>query len=228
VTALDAMVAGSVSGPQGSASVQSPPRSEARVGRSVLRPQVRRVGLKTFASGLAFIVPVYGVAVALAADAGHLMSTIMSGSALACAAALVAVRMASARIELSDAGIVEHGILPRGVVTDRSELASALIVPVYDADGVKARPQLFIADAAGRTLLRMRGGYWSAKQINAVAMYFGISIVVSEPLTRVELRRRHGIRLYWFERHPRLAWLGKCVASLAVIAVLITSVNGAI
>lgn len=105
-------------------------------------------------------------------------------------------------------------------------IESVLIVTTYRGQSLDTVPQLFLLDAYGEALLRMRGQFWSNDSIEAVASAFDVPVRrVDEPLTRAGLRRDHAPLLYWFERWP---WLGALVlagaiATLSLVLILLMS-----
>ncbi|HEY4268163.1 MAG TPA: hypothetical protein VGM94_08235, partial [Galbitalea sp.] len=64
---------------------------------------------------------------------------------------------------------------------------------------------LFVADAAGHRLLRMRGRYWSARNMEQVARHLGAVVTrANQSVSTHELHAEWPGLLYWFERVPPL------------------------
>lgn len=130
-------------------------------------------------------------------------------------------------ITIDERGIRERGYFGRLVGTPPSAIDSILIVRVLAGSSLGASTQLFVLDPQGRTRLRMRGQFWPADAIAAVERALGVPVQkVPTPLTRRELRLGFRSNLYWYERHPHLAFPALVVASLAVAIPVFTAING--
>jgi hypothetical protein len=61
--------------------------------------------------------------------------------------------------------------------------------------------QLFVCDAQGRCLIRMRGQFWANREMNALTEALGVPVaVLPDVVTLRELSREHPRLAYWFER----------------------------
>lgn len=83
-------------------------------------------------------------------------------------------------------------------------VARAVLLDLHRTLAAEPRRQLFVLDADGRVLLRMRGDYWTTESIHAVASHLVTVPVehVENALTLDELQRTNPLMLYWFERRP--------------------------
>ncbi|WP_411719990.1 hypothetical protein [Mycetocola sp.] len=68
----------------------------------------------------------------------------------------------------------------------------------------QSRLQMFVLDAGGRPLVRMRGEYWSRNGINRIASHLTMAPIehIDHPVTLDELQTTRPEMLYWFERRP--------------------------
>jgi hypothetical protein len=83
-------------------------------------------------------------------------------------------------------------------------VARAVLLDLHRTLAAEPRRQLFVLDAEGRVLLRMRGDYWSTHSIHEIATHLVTVPVehVESALTLDELQRTNPLMLYWFERRP--------------------------
>ncbi|GGF12444.1 hypothetical protein GCM10011399_02970 [Subtercola lobariae] len=130
------------------------------------------------------------------------------------------------RIDIEPDGLIENGFFAHDRRIAAKRIASAVFIPVYRGQSLETTPQLFLLDASGELLVRMRGQYWSTADINAVASAFGAPVrTVDEPLTRAQLRVDYVDHLYWFERWPwvRVACLVGGIAALSLVLIVLLS-----
>jgi hypothetical protein len=123
---------------------------------------------------------------------------------LVIAAAASAILFSRANITLVNNGVVERGFL--GVLhrVDRDRLDHVYIAPVYAGDSQQTTLHLFAISLEGKTLLRMRGQFWAAQDVHAVADHLGVRVETPRwPLTLAELSRARPGLVYWFEQTPR-------------------------
>ena len=115
--------------------------------------------------------------------------------------------------------VSERGFFTSNRVASK-RIESVLIVRAYRGHSLDLAAHLFLLDASGDALLRMRGQFYSIDSIEAVAAAFDVPIRrILEPMTRAELRRDHAPLLHWFERWP---WLGVAVAAGTIAALSLT------
>jgi hypothetical protein len=130
------------------------------------------------------------------------------------------------RLVIEPDGFIENGFFSHDRRISAKRVASAVIVPVYRGQSLETAPQLFVFDASGELLLRLRGQYWSSDDVHAVADAFGVPVrTVSEPLTRAQLREDYAPYLYWFERWPwvRVVCLVGGIAALSLLLIVLMS-----
>jgi hypothetical protein len=91
---------------------------------------------------------------------------------------------------------------------------------VYTSDGSESRPQLVVFGADNNRLLRMRGHYWTRKDMDIVAAAIDVPAhSLPETVSMGELRSDYPHALYVLERHPVL------VAAVAVLGTVVTAVG---
>ncbi|UFS57911.1 hypothetical protein [Subtercola endophyticus] len=144
---------------------------------------------------------------------------------------LVAISLFSrVRIEIEPDGITENGFFVHNRRFAAKRIASAVIVPVYRGQTLETTPQLFVLDATGELLLRMRGQFWSEQSVQAVATAYGVPLrIIAEPLTRQQFRADFPDLVFWFERWPwvRIACLVGGISALSLLLIaLLSSANG--
>jgi hypothetical protein len=97
--------------------------------------------------------------------------------------------------------VTERGFFGRVHSFSTSEVASVVMLDLYQSGALDTDPQLFLVDADGCLLLRMRGQFWSHASMETLADVLGKRVVrVPEPVTLRELNRARPQLLYWFER----------------------------
>ncbi|MEF2978797.1 hypothetical protein [Subtercola sp. YIM 133946] len=130
------------------------------------------------------------------------------------------------RVVIEPDALVENGFFTHNRRIAAKRIASALVVQVYRGQSMETAPQLFVLDAAGELLLRMRGQYWGDESVHAVANAYGVPVRVSaEALTRAQLRADHPELVYWFERWPwvRTFCLVGAIAALSLLMIALMS-----
>ena len=104
-------------------------------------------------------------------------------------------------ILISPAGITERGFFGQLHVIPTSVVGSIITLELYRSGSLDTQPQLFVIDAEGHLLLRMRGQFYSRVSMETVIDGLEAPVVrVPEPLSLRDLRRLRPELLYWFER----------------------------
>jgi hypothetical protein len=108
-----------------------------------------------------------------------------------------------AGVALAPDGIREREYFSPMVFTPVEAIASVIVVKLCDSYGHHVSRQLFMIDAEGRTLLRLRGQLWHPSDLKLVADFYSVPVRRVEPaMTWPEFRRDYGRNLVWWERHP--------------------------
>ena len=119
---------------------------------------------------------------------------------------------------VGSSGIAERGFFGLSKYVPRADIGSIVLVNTFRTGAAEAVPQLFVCDAAGSQLLRMRGQFWSRSSMHLVSEALDIPLdEINDEVTRTELLEDHPGLLYWFERHP-------VVVAIAMIAAILVAV----
>lgn len=132
----------------------------------------------------------------------------------------------SATIWVSRTEVSERGFFGTRRRFPVAEIDSILVATTVGSGGELQR-QVFIRDAAGRLLVRMRGQFWSAESMDAVVTTLPVPVVKIDEVTTIkELRQQYPQLLFWFERRPVLALAVTAGVSLLIGVVLFVFLRG--
>jgi hypothetical protein len=188
----------------------------ARPATVLLRPSRPAPWAAVIPGLVAAVLPPYATAFLLAAPRGRFLAISIAAAITLLLVLAVGWRLARTRVLMDDRGIVEHWLLGTRR-TAAEQVASALVITLYDSQSLLPRRQLFLLDAQQRTLLRLGGRWWNDAAMTAVLRHFDIPVETApDPVTLRELRRSRGAQLRWYERHPVL-----CTVCLVPIGVLV-------
>jgi hypothetical protein len=181
---------------------------------TVLKPVWQADRLPIVAALLATLLPGFVTSFVLASSGGDVRPVSVLAAVTVLLVAALAWRFTRTRLQLDGRGIIEYRLfLPARRITT-GQVASAVMLTLYDDETLRQRRQLFLLDAEERTVLRLRGGSWTDAQISAVARHVDVAVrTFAEPVTLRQLRRDRARQLSWQERHP-----------IAVVAVLVAVV----
>jgi hypothetical protein len=186
-------------------------------GSLLLRPR-RDLWLAAWGACAAFVFPLFLSLYLITIPTGRWAPFAVAHALVMGAFALAAQRLHGAGIHLSPDGIRERAYFMSTVFTPVDRIASVLVVRLLDRNSEGMSRQLFIVDAAGQTLLRMRGQLWHAADFNRIIDFYAVPAhVVDDPMTWPELRRsmyRHNLSNW--ERRPYLTG-GAIIFFLALI-----------
>ncbi len=132
----------------------------------------------------------------------------------------------SATIWVSPTEVSERGFFGTRRRFPVAEIDSILLATTAGSGGELQR-QVFIRDAAGRLLVRMRGQFWSPESMDAVVTTLPVPVVKIDEVTTIkELRQQYPQLLFWFERRPVLALAVTAGVSLLIGVVLFVFLRG--
>ena len=195
----------------------------------VLRP-IRSLIVQSRAVLAATTLPVFAAMLWFAIPRGTCFRVLIAMAVVASLYVATAYLFSRVRIDIEPDGIIENGFFARNRRTAAKRIASALIVPVYRGQSLESAPQLFLLDASGELLLRMRGQFWSEQSVRVAATAYGVPLrSIAEPLTRQQLRTEFPELVFWFERWPwvRVACLVGGIATLSLLLIaLLSSTSG--
>lgn len=172
----------------------SPRTIRVHVRRSVLL----QGALVCFALTIPTLVTLYWLAI----PAG-LGAWVLALQILVMAASIVSVvQFLRASVSVTETELVEVGFFGPVHRAPISEIGRAIILPFGRYATAKPTMQMFVLDRSGRLVLRMRGEYWTAEDIQLIAEQL-VTVPVEHVDTTVtldELQRTNPRMLYWFER----------------------------
>ncbi|WP_210480929.1 hypothetical protein [Naasia sp. SYSU D00948] len=188
---------------------------------------MRDLWLEGWLSFAAMSLPAFAALYIVTASTGWWPAVLIAQIAATGVFAAVAGRLRGAGVVLDADGIYERAYLRSTVFTPRQLVAEVLVIPVHRTLLDEVTHQLFMVDAAGRTLLRMRGQLWHRRDLYAAAHHFDVPVRVLEPaLTWAQLRRSPYRRnLERFERHPLITATSLAVLTVAVITPVLAVVT---
>ena len=153
-------------------------------------------------------VPASVTALALAYFNGDLRPIVGAVIATVVVIAIGVWRLIGFRLVLDGDGLRYWGPVAQGRRVMKSQVVRAVDLLIFSEERLQSDRQLFLVDAAGKTLVRMNGMWWSDDQLAAVAQHFEVPLdTIPETMTARELRRIRAVQLQWFERHPVLGFL---------------------
>jgi hypothetical protein len=169
----------------------------------VLRP-FHDLFVRGLTAVLALTTPVFAVLYWLTIPDGD-WTIVLGAHALVVLATIVGVyRFFSATITLCADGVRERGFFGGTRLIRPADVGSILLARLYDGSTLDTLPQLFVTGHDGLVLLRMRGQFWSAEDMERVAEELDRPVTRAEDfMTMTQLRRTSPELLYWFERLPR-------------------------
>ena len=192
-----------------------------RVVRVRNKPSLLRNGLIAFAaSGI----PVFGALLWLGVTQGTWPWVLVILAVTVVLALLFVWRHHSGFTEVRG-GVLRKQAFASRVSVPVASIARIVLAETYEGSSADTAAQLLALDARNRRVMRMRGRYWSAADMRAIAEATGAPILVeSDPLT---LHQFYGLfhgTAYWYEGRRWLAVvaiaLGLFLALLVMAALL--------
>lgn len=151
----------------------------------------------------AFCVPAFGVLLFLTVPDGPWVAVVVCEVITLLLLALAIYRYLRLGIWVDAAGIAERGFFFTRRRIPLAQIGSMVSASTFLGGGADTVPQLFVCDPGGRTLVRMRGQFWSLESMVAVMTILDAPLVeIEHPVSLAELQRTHPGLLYWFEQHP--------------------------
>jgi hypothetical protein len=128
-------------------------------------------------------------------------------------------------IWVDDDSVRERGFLTRVRTVPRATIKSAILVNTFTGTGTDTLAQLFVLNADGARVLRMRGQFWSRESMETVIGRLKVPVTeVTEAASLAELRVDYPALLYWFERYPAFAGIifagGAGIVGIIVVLLL--------
>lgn len=197
-------------------------------GSRLFRPQ-RRLWFAAWIAWLAFTTPVFAAAYMLTIAQGHWMPFAIAHGALLIVFALAEWRLRGAGVLFGADGIREREYFSRMTFTPASAVAAVLIVRVRDSYSDEVSQQIFVMDAAGGTLLRLRSPLWDVTDLVEMIEFYDVPVRVEESeMTWQQLRREYGSKLQAWERYPALTAAFGIVVSVLLMVGAVTALRVAV
>ena len=166
----------------------------------VLRPHGHLLRQTTL-SILAFFAPVFAVLYWLTIPLGEWAPVAIAQALVMIGAGIGIAGYMRTCIWVDETGITERGFFGRTTNFNRDQVASVVVLELYQSGAIDTHPQLFVTGIEGQLLVRMRGQFYSRGAMETVADELGAPVVrVPDPMTLTELNRLRPELLYWFER----------------------------
>ena len=166
----------------------------------VLRPHGHLLRQSTL-SILAFFAPVFAVLFWLTIPLGEWVPVLIVMLLVMLGATVGIVGFLRTCVWVDDTGISERGFFGQVTSFPAAQVASVVVLELYQSGAIDTHPQLFATGSDGRLLVRMRGQFYSRGAMETVADELGAPVVrVPDPMTLAELNRLRPELLYWFER----------------------------
>ena len=170
---------------------------------------------------LAFLVPISTVLYFLTVPDGPWHGVLVSQIVVVAVFVLAVISYRSTGFWVSRSGISERGFFGRWSYVPVESIVMILLANTYRGSGSDTAPQLFVCDADGKQILRMRGQFWSVENMRIVSETLDIPLTeLGESVSTSELLDSHPGLLYWFERHPVVIAIAVCLAVVAAAGLL--------
>ena len=155
---------------------------------------------------LAFAVPAFGALLYLTVPNGPWVVVVVGEVVALLLLALGVYRYLRLGIWVDAAGLAERGFFLSRRRIPLAELGSIVSADTFQNGGADTVPQLFVCDPHGRTLVRMRGQFWSRESMDIVVATLGAPVIeIDHPIAIADLNQQYPGLLYWFEKRPALA-----------------------
>jgi len=170
---------------------------------------------------IAFFVPTFGVLYFLTIPSGLWPVVLVAQLIVIAAFGYAIIAYVRLGVWVTTEAIAERGFFGITQRYTRHQLGSTVFVNTYHGGWVETAPQLFICDADGNQLIRLRGQFWSRETMQTVMDTLDVPLTeIDHPVSNSELHALYPGLLYWFERRPVVAALlfaGVLVVGCAVI-----------
>lgn len=164
-----------------------------------------------------FTIPIFFSLYVIVVPTGRWLPFVIAHVALLLLFTLAARRLSGAGIALAADGIREREYFSGMVFTPVEAIASVVVVRVRKSNSDDVSEQVFMLDAEGRTLLRLRSQMWHAADLNQMINFYAVPIRRDEAaLSWSQLRHLHGRNLDRWERHPIVT-----VSALALLILVV-------
>lgn len=188
----------------------------APTGLERLRPLPSLLHRGGFAT-LAFLGPVFAALYFLTIPDGAWPAIVVAHAIATLAFGLAAIAYSRVSVWVEPEAITERGFFGRLTRLPTADIGSILLVHTYHGGGADTLPQLFLCDRDGAQVIRLRGQFWSIKNMATICETLDVPLTeIGEAVTTKELLARYPGLLYWFERRPLFA--GAILAVVMLVA----------
>ena len=196
--------------------------------RVLVKPRRSLLTTALLSAALAFV-PVFGVLYWFAIDHDSWQAVAIVNVVVVLIGLALVARQLTVHAEVTDTELRGNGIFTPMVHVPLDRIRSVLLVPTYVGQAPDAITQLLIRDARGRRLFRMRGNFWHAQDLRAIADSLPVRpVVIEEPIALTEFFRQYPDSAYWFEDKPGLkaVLIGVLIAAALAVAVWVMTLLG--
>ncbi|MDJ0338492.1 hypothetical protein [Cryobacterium sp. PH31-O1] len=157
--------------------------------RHVLRPR-EQLASRAIIAALALLVPLlivlYWLTVPL--DTWMFVAAVQFGLTILAVVAVFGVRRM--RVTVSAAQLESRNLMGRVTTIDASAITSVVLVNLYQSGTLDTLPHLYLLDADGEVVLRLRGQIWPRSGMEELIDTLGVAVVrPPDPLTVADLGR---------------------------------------
>lgn len=157
-------------------------------------------------AAVAFLAPVFAALYFLTIPDGAWPAIVGAQFVVSLVFVLAVVTYKRVSIWVDPTGITERGFFGRLTRLPTADIGSILLVHTYHGGSADTLPQLFLCDAHGNQVIRLRGQFWSIRDMATVCETLDVPLTeLGESVTMKELLSLYPGLLYWFERHTGLA-----------------------
>ena len=159
------------------------------VGPEIFRPR-RILVARSIIAALSLSVPLLVVLYWLTIPRGTwiIVAGVQGGLTVLAVVAVFAIRRI--RVTVTPHSLESRNLLGRVTTLGTTDIASAVLVDLYQSGSVETLPHLYLLDADGDVLLRFRGQLWPRSGLEKLIDTLGVAVVrLADPLTVAELGR---------------------------------------
>ncbi|MDO7881006.1 hypothetical protein [Antiquaquibacter soli] len=165
-------------------------------------------------------IPLFGVLYWLSASQGSWRRVLAVHVVAVAVVAFGWIRHRGAFAEVTATRVIKQAFFRRHVI-DRDRIASALIGHTWRPGSSEAVPQLLLRDADDRTLLRLRGTFWTLTSMESLVDAVRVPVTVDpETISLREFYEAHPDSAYWYEGRPWVSVLGIAVAFAGAFVIM--------
>lgn len=183
-----------------------------------IRPKHSLLG-NAFAAILLGTTPAFLVMYWFTAERGGLELVVVAHLVVLVIGLLLLWRQLSVFCAVTDDELIGNGIFTPLVRARLADIRRVQLLRTYLGAASDPVLQLLVTGADGRRLFRMRGNYWHAADLRALAAALPVAVEEArEPITMREFFAASPGAAYWFENRRPLQVAIIAVASIAVLA----------